>query len=106
MPGYAYEPLSSAGWIWNRTRAVGSLGRAYNYPHQAAVYWAAYRVARDADEAPMSRPALWYLRQAARTVQVACFGRQPHTCACPGMMLHAAMLGRLGALPLVSPGQG
>ena len=27
MPGYKYEPSAFAGWIWNYTRAVGSLGR-------------------------------------------------------------------------------
>ena len=37
MPGFKYEPTAFAGWIWNRTRAVDSLGRAYNYPHQTAV---------------------------------------------------------------------
>ena len=34
MPGYSYEPSDLSGWIWNRGRSVGSLGRAYNYPHQ------------------------------------------------------------------------
>ena len=37
MPGYSYEPSDLSGWIWNRDRSVGSLGRAYNYPHQVCV---------------------------------------------------------------------
>lgn len=70
MPGYDYEPAALAGWIWNRTRAVDSLGRAYNYPHQAAVYWGMYRLLRDNDRAAAEREPLWYLRQAARTIKV------------------------------------
>ena len=37
MPGYSYEPSDLSGWIWNWDRSVGSLGRAYNYPHQVCV---------------------------------------------------------------------
>ncbi len=70
MPGYSYEASSFAGWIWNRTRAVDSLGRAYNYPHQVVVYHSMYRLIRNHDLLPSRRPALWYLRQAALTIQV------------------------------------
>lgn len=36
MPGYQYLKSDFSGWIWNRARSVGSLGRAYNYPHQVS----------------------------------------------------------------------
>ena len=42
-----YEPAAFAGWIWNKTRALGSLGRAYNYPHQVSVYHSMYRILRE-----------------------------------------------------------
>lgn len=70
MPGYTYKASSLSGWIWNRTRAVESLGRAYNYPHQTAVYHSMYRLAADNDLAPSQRPATWYLHQAAATIKV------------------------------------
>lgn len=70
MPGYRYEPAAFAGWIWNRTRATGSLGRAYNYPHQVSVYHSMYRVLRENDLATAQQPALWYLQQAAMTIKV------------------------------------
>ncbi len=95
MPGYPYKPLASAGWIWNRTRAVASLGRAYNYPHQTAVYWAAYRVARYADLAPMRQPALWYLRQAARTIRVRLYHFRPFHIG-PATACHCIPTGTMG----------
>ena len=70
MPGYHYEPGDFAGWIWNRTRAVGSLGRAYNYPHQTSVYHAMYRALKENDLLSARQPALWYLQQAAFTIKV------------------------------------
>lgn len=70
MPGYEYEQSSLSGWIWNRERAVESLGRAYNYPHQTAVYHSMYRLAADNDLVASKRPALWYLQQAALTIKV------------------------------------
>ena len=27
MPGYEYAAIDFSGWIWNRARSVGSLGR-------------------------------------------------------------------------------
>ncbi|EIE25381.1 hypothetical protein COCSUDRAFT_61600 [Coccomyxa subellipsoidea C-169] len=69
MPGYTYKASSLSGWIWNRTRAVESLGRAYNYPHQTAVYHSMYHLAADNDLAPSQRPATWYLQQAAATIK-------------------------------------
>ena len=70
MPGYHYEPGDFTGWIWNRTRAVGSLGRAYNYPHQTSVYHAMYRALKENDLLSARQPALWYLQQAAFTIKV------------------------------------
>ena len=72
MPGFQYEPAAFAGWIWNRTRATGSLGRAYNYPHQVSVYHSMYRILRENDLASAQQPALWYLQQAAMTIKVPC----------------------------------
>lgn len=85
MPGYSYARSSFAGWIWNRTRAVESLGRAYNYPHQTAVYHSMYRLLRDNDLLPSQRPALWYLRQAAFTIQV---GIAPEDSICTCLLQH------------------
>lgn len=70
MPGYNYLPSDFAGWIWNHDRSVGSLGRAYNYPHQTVVYWSLYRAAKEHASILLQRPRLWYLQQACRTIQV------------------------------------
>ena len=70
MPGYSYDPAAFAGWIWNRTRATGSQGRAYNYPHQASIYHSMYRILKENDQLTGRQPALWYLEQAASTIKV------------------------------------
>lgn len=70
MPGFRYEPAAFAGWIWNKTRAVGSLGRAYNYPHQVSIYHSMYHILRGNDLITAQQPALWYLKQAALTIKV------------------------------------
>lgn len=70
MPGYDYEPAAFAGWIWNRTRAVESLGRAYNYPHQTSIYHSMYCILKENNLVSARQPALWYLKQAAMTVKV------------------------------------
>lgn len=80
MAGYEYERSSFAGWIWNRTRAVESLGRAYNYPHQTAVYHSMYRLAADHDHVPSQRPHIWYLKQAALTIKVQNPSASPQSC--------------------------
>ena len=54
--------------IWNRERAVGSLGRAYNYPHQTAVYWSMYRLAKFNDRVRSAQAPAWYLRKAYDTI--------------------------------------
>ena len=68
MSGYAYQPEDFTGWKWDRPRAY-SLFRAYNYPHQTVVYHSMYRLARDHPKVPTSRPAVWFLKQAANTVR-------------------------------------
>ena len=70
MPGYSYDPAAFAGWIWNRTRATESLGRAYNYPHQASIYHSMYRILKENDQLTAQQPAVWYLQQAASTIKV------------------------------------
>jgi hypothetical protein len=35
--------------------------RSYNYPHQTAVYWAMYRVARHYDGVVTRMPWAWYV---------------------------------------------
>ena len=67
MPTYNYTWYDDTGWVWDRARAE-SLGRAYNYPHQASVYWSMYRALRDNDRMRAAKPASWYLDQAALTV--------------------------------------
>ncbi|KAK9810984.1 hypothetical protein WJX73_003381 [Symbiochloris irregularis] len=68
MPGYNYLPSDFAGWIWNRDRSVGSLGRAYNYPHQTIVYWSLYKAASEHSLLVTRQPAIWYLQQACHTI--------------------------------------
>jgi hypothetical protein len=41
--------------------------RAYNYPHQTAVYWAMYRVARHYDGMTTRMSWAWYLERAFKT---------------------------------------
>jgi hypothetical protein len=51
---------------WNKARTE-TTWRSFNYPHQAAVYWALYRLARDHEGLVMAHPWDWYLRQAQKT---------------------------------------
>lgn len=68
-PGYPYrKDLNWTSWTsWNK-RDAGSVGRAYNYPHVAAVYWALYRAARNHPGIVKNHPWDWYLEQAYHTV--------------------------------------
>ena len=54
------------GTGWNKRRTE-TTWRAYNYPHQAAIYWCLYRLARNYDGLVTSRSWEWYLRQAYKT---------------------------------------
>ena len=60
MPGWDYTPDDSSGWVWDRARA-DSLGRAYNFPHQTAVYWSMYRALRANDKLFATQPPVWYV---------------------------------------------
>ena len=71
MPGYPYIPLDTQGWIWDRAHAL-SIGRAYNYPHQTVCYWGLYHSLSNNANLNASRPALWYLDQAAKTILGKC----------------------------------
>lgn len=64
-PGYYTIP---GGW-WDKPRS-DITWRAYNYPHQAAVYWSLYRLARNHEGLVKSHSWDWYLRQAYRTALV------------------------------------
>lgn len=54
-------------YSWNKSRSEETW-RAYNYPHQAAIYWAMYRLARNFDGLVTNHDWQWYLNQAYQTV--------------------------------------
>lgn len=54
-------------YSWSKSRSEETW-RAYNYPHQAAIYWAMYRLARNFDGLVTNHTWKWYLNQAYRTV--------------------------------------
>lgn len=54
-------------YSWDKERSQETW-RAYNYPHQAAIYWCLYRLARNYDGLVTAHPWNWYLRQAYKTV--------------------------------------
>lgn len=54
-------------YSWNKARSEETW-RAYNYPHQAAIYWVMYRLARNFDNLVTNHDWKWYLNQAYRTV--------------------------------------
>ncbi|MBT9672336.1 hypothetical protein GPK34_09850 [Secundilactobacillus kimchicus] len=62
---YYSNTHSIYSWDQDRSRETW---RAYNYPHQAAIYWALYRLARNYDGLVTAHPWQWYLRQAYKTV--------------------------------------
>ncbi|MBN1361949.1 MAG: hypothetical protein JW993_15240 [Sedimentisphaerales bacterium] len=70
MPGFEYDSsLNWGSWTsWNKEGAE-SIGRAYNYPHVAATYWAMYRLARNNVGLVTSHPWDWYLDRAYQTVR-------------------------------------
>jgi len=51
---------------WDEARSK-TTWRAYNYPHQTAIYWALYRLARNHQGLVTEHPWDWYLRQSFRT---------------------------------------
>ena len=62
-----YYTISNGGFMGPEAQAH-AVWRAFNYPHQAAVYWCLYRLARYHTGLVTSRPWRWYLRQAYRTI--------------------------------------
>jgi hypothetical protein len=70
MPDFAYDTnLNWGSWTsWNKEGAE-SIGRAYNYPHVAATYWAMYRLARNNVDLVTSHPWEWYLDHAYQTIK-------------------------------------
>lgn len=54
-------------YSWNKSRSEETW-RAYNYPHQAAIYWVMYRLARNFDNLVTNHDWQWYLNQAYRIV--------------------------------------
>ncbi|HLK59308.1 MAG TPA: DUF5695 domain-containing protein, partial [Chthonomonadaceae bacterium] len=51
---------------WDKARSE-TTWRSFNYPHQAAIYWCLYRLARDHQGLVIAHPWSWYLRQAYQT---------------------------------------
>lgn len=54
-------------YSWNKSRSEETW-RAYNYPHQATIYWVMYRLARNYDGLVTNHDWQWYLNQAYQTV--------------------------------------
>jgi hypothetical protein len=73
-PSYAprYDYDSSIDWrnwwSWNRADSYSIDGRAYNYVHVTAAYWAMYRVARAYPDLVSLHDWEWFLNQAYETV--------------------------------------
>ncbi|HLK56813.1 MAG TPA: DUF5695 domain-containing protein [Chthonomonadaceae bacterium] len=69
-PGFAYDINRNWGsWTsWNK-RDSESIGRAYNYPHVVAAYWALYRLARNHTGLVTNHPWDWYLDHAYQTAR-------------------------------------
>ncbi len=67
---YEYQSDINWGnwWSWNRADSYSVDGRAYNYVHVTAAYWAMYRVARAYPDSVTSHDWEWYLNQAYETV--------------------------------------
>jgi hypothetical protein len=63
---YSVRAALHWGGDWNEARSR-TTWRAYNYPHQAAIYWALHRLARDHEGLVRRHSAKWYLQQACRT---------------------------------------
>ncbi len=59
-----YGPKPYYLWDEDRTRTTW---RAYNYPHQAAIYWVLYRLARNYRGLIQKRSWEWYLDKAYKT---------------------------------------
>jgi hypothetical protein len=69
LPDFKYAPGNWTSWTSWSKRASEDTGRAYNYPHVVAAYWAMYRIARNYPGMVTAHPAEWYLDQAFNTVK-------------------------------------
>ncbi|HZT41038.1 MAG TPA: DUF5695 domain-containing protein [Chthonomonadaceae bacterium] len=68
---FYYDPKAFPNYYiirsgWDKARSE-TTWRSFNYPHQAAIYWCLYRLARDHQGLVTAHPWSWYLRQAYRT---------------------------------------
>lgn len=70
MPKGTYsDSIAYGGWSsWNKEHAE-SVGRSFNYPHVAALYWTMYRLARNNDGLVQNHDWKWYLERAFETAQ-------------------------------------
>jgi hypothetical protein len=68
MPTGTYSPeIRYGGWSsWDKEEAL-SVGRSYNYPPVAALYWVLYRLARNRRGLVTNHSWDWYLERAYRT---------------------------------------
>ncbi len=68
-PGTYSDEIRYGGWSsWDKEEA-GSVGRSYNYPHVAALYWVLYRLARNHSGLVTNHRWGWYLERAYETGQ-------------------------------------
>lgn len=52
---------------WSKERGLETW-RAYNYPHQAAIYWVLYKLSRNYEGLVTKRRWEWYLKQSYKTI--------------------------------------
>ncbi len=65
--GFYDSRLDWSTWAsWDK-KAAASVGRSYNYPHAAAVYWTMYRLARNYTGLVSTETWEWYLERAFQT---------------------------------------
>jgi hypothetical protein len=70
LPQFPYDArFNWTSWTSWSKRATDDIGRAYNYPHVVAAYWALYRVARNHPYLTTKHDWRWYLEQAYRTTE-------------------------------------
>ncbi len=65
-PNYGVRASLFYGTGWDQARSE-TTWRAYNYPHQAAIYWSLYRLARNHTGLVTTHTWDWYLQQAYKT---------------------------------------
>ena len=70
MPKGTYsDSISYGSWSsWSKQHAE-TVGRSFNYPHVAALYWTMYRLARNHEGLVQNHNWSWYLEHAFETVE-------------------------------------